>query len=79
MMSAQEIYEKEGFLIWATWYEVHEIGDVVEELRDDAVIPRGTRAVVTGTLTREEAIAWAKRNGLPAKTDQQFFYKIIAE
>ena len=59
-MTAQEMMEQEGYIVWGTWHN-------------------GARCVIVGTLTKNEALDWRRRCGLPTSTTQNHFYKAIAE
>ena len=76
-MTAQEIYEREGFLIYSSHRE-YQIGAVVENFADDAIVPRGTKLVVITTVSVEEALAVARRSGYD-HSPAQYLYKVIAE
>jgi hypothetical protein len=79
---AKEIYEREGFIVWQSLWVPCEIGEVAEEDADYHVLPLGTKMVITEQISREDAMNWALRNGLPIGTgldDGHYFYKAVAE
>jgi hypothetical protein len=78
-VTAQEIYEREGFIVWTMDRWTCEIGEVVEEHFSDAVVPLGTKLVITEQITKQQAKEWARRNGLPSESSAIYFYKAIAE
>jgi hypothetical protein len=78
-MRAQEIFEREGFLLMWSMTQL-KIGQVYEYGRDD-MVPQGSKLVVVGTVTREEAAAYILRNGMKTKHAHlwTYCYKVVAE
>ena len=80
MPSAQEILDKERFLVFSACGVSHEIPSVVETTMNwhSGTIPAGTKLALVEELTHEEALAHAQRNSYPLY-DHGPFYKAIAE
>jgi hypothetical protein len=74
-VTAQEIYEREGFLVFSAVCE-YRIGSVVESEREGSILPVGTKLVIVGELTEDEA----RRANKPLRLiEAGKYYKVIAE
>ena len=81
-MTAQEIYEREGFLILGSDKPLPLGPKVIEnKLTPDhlAMLPRGTMVVVVGEVTTKEEIGYRARTGIQRAHGARYFYKVIAE
>lgn len=79
-LTAQEAFEQEGYLIFASPFD-RKPGDVVENSNAESCLPVGTKAVVIGKLSRDEAQVWCQRVGdsLPDYPSDAKFYMVVAE
>ncbi len=77
-MTAQEVYELEGYILWAD-DKLRSAGDVVEE-NEHPFFDKGTKLVITEKVPAESARAWMLRTGWTyVRPDRIHFYKTIAE
>lgn len=78
-MTAQEIFEECGYLVWFCRHP-HSLPIVVEESMDDAIIEPGTKMVLIEEITKAEAVEyWKKYGNAPMANWPRFFYKAVAE
>lgn len=87
-MTAQQIVDQEGCLIFGDMHPVR-VGEIIEwgpkeystrGERNTDFMPLGTKMVVIGEATFEEADAYMRRvNGMPAHPSWAHFVKVIAE
>ena len=80
-MTTQEIYEREGYIVYCSDLPLP-IGSVETEEYENAVLPKDAAVVITEQITLSEALKWAERNGLPIQPPDprlKFFYKAVAE
>lgn len=77
-MTAQEIYEKEGFLILSSDRRVSPGFSKLVPEDSPGPIESGTRVVVVGEATSKENRDYCKRYGFSAGCGP-YFYKVIAE
>jgi hypothetical protein len=80
MMTAQEIFEREGYIVmWSTVRRVP--GEVVEEAQGEVVLQKGTKVVIIGEATVEEAKRFAilSTGRYTPKPRWKFHYRAIAE
>lgn len=81
MMTAQEIVDDEGFIILGSRRALS-LGAVEPFCDSDwpEFIPHGTKVVIVGEVTREEADAhWMRICGERTESWWPYFYKVIAE
>ena len=77
-MTAQEIYEREGFLI-ASYFIPFHVGQVFENTIP-GILERGVKLVVLALASQEEAESYHRRTGTrPPFSDHVHFAKVIAE
>lgn len=80
-MTAQDIYEHFGYLIMACDGYRH-IGQVIQEDGTSEILPHGTKVVVFGLASKQEAIDYWSFNSpgsIPDYIDAYHFYKCRAE
>lgn len=82
-MTAQDIYEKEGWILWGDDVE-RKPGEVVEQPDYQAGSPVdvGVQLVIRREISRERAMGWMRRTGLTqfcGPFQPTLFYEAVAE
>jgi hypothetical protein len=78
MTTAQEIFEREGFLI-ASSSKALKIGGVLENRCETAIVPVGVHCVIVEEVSRAFAEQFCDRNWQQLRPGDHFYYKVVAE
>jgi hypothetical protein len=60
---AQQILQKEGFIVWLCADPLNRWTEVTE-MAEDGIVPKGTKMLISEEITPQQANAWARRNNM---------------